>query len=764
MRSPKTLLRVLVALALFASASVASELLVPSDDFATIQEALNAAKDGDTIYVDDGTYDPTGGTSGNPETFPLVFMSNCTLTSASNAASLVTIDAGATAGAVVIAGLNAGAQIIEVTITGGSATGDGGGILIDGASPTLTNVTITNCVASGNGGGIACTNASAPTITGCTLSGNVAGSGLDNSGNGGGISCTGGSNPSITESTIAGNAAQSNTLGLSNAKGGGIYCNASQPTIDTNSITDNTADDSGAGIACEAASSATINHNVIASNTATQSGGGILCDGSSPQITNHVSLDQSDFAPGTISSNTASTLNGGGVSCQNGSAPQIDNNEFSGNNATADGGAVACDNSSPSITKNNVTGNIAGINGGGIAASNGSSPDVEDNSIDTNQAQGGSGGGFYGSDSASSPTVKNNKVFTNTAGVQGGGIYAEGAAVIASNTIYSNQTTAGNGGGIMCSNALVTAADVSHNLIYNNTANAGSGGGIATSQATVNIVNNTISGNTAIRVPPNGGIGGGVYVAGSTATINNCILWGDTGTAAKGNELGVNTYISPSTLTVTYSDVQGGASAVFIGVGNTLAWGTGNIDSDPLFAAAGDFHEMSQGGRFAALFDLPPTNPLAWFRDTGLFENSPCIDAGDPLSPFANELAPNGGRINMGVYGNTNEASKTPPLIQALVTSAPVQVKYARTVKIAWTLIGVIKTDKITLNRVEWGTSPFSMPKVTGSVNKVLAPPKYSGSIVAPKIPGVIMYCRIHTVINGVTNYSNIGQIIVNPF
>ncbi len=40
---------------------------------------------------------------------------------------------------------------------------------------------------------------------------------------------------------------------------------------------------------------------------------------------------------------------------------------------------------------------------------------------------------------------------------------------------------------------------------------------------------------------------------------------------------------------------------------------------------------------------------------------SPCIDSGDPASPYAEEPEPNGARINMGAYGNTPEArSKSP--------------------------------------------------------------------------------------------------------
>ena len=41
---------------------------------------------------------------------------------------------------------------------------------------------------------------------------------------------------------------------------------------------------------------------------------------------------------------------------------------------------------------------------------------------------------------------------------------------------------------------------------------------------------------------------------------------------------------------------------------------------------------------------------------------SPCIDAGDPEDEFSLEPEPNGGRINMGAYGNTIEASRSPGL------------------------------------------------------------------------------------------------------
>jgi hypothetical protein len=49
-------------------------------------------------------------------------------------------------------------------------------------------------------------------------------------------------------------------------------------------------------------------------------------------------------------------------------------------------------------------------------------------------------------------------------------------------------------------------------------------------------------------------------------------------------------------------------------------------------------------------------NGSTWVTDD---VTSPCIDAGDPASAYANEPAPNGGRINLGCYGNTVETSKS---------------------------------------------------------------------------------------------------------
>ena len=113
--------------------------------------------------------------------------------------------------------------------------------------------------------------------------------------------------------------------------------------------------------------------------------------------------------------------------------------------------------------------------------------------------------------------------------------------------------------------------------------------------------------------------------------LANCILW---------NDSPKEIHVTSGTVMVTYSDVQG-------------SWhGAGNIDANPLFAnpASGDFHLKSRAGRWLS------GSSSGWVTDN---VTSPCIDAGDPGALIGDELEPNGGRINMGAYGGTAEASKS---------------------------------------------------------------------------------------------------------
>jgi hypothetical protein len=89
--------------------------------------------------------------------------------------------------------------------------------------------------------------------------------------------------------------------------------------------------------------------------------------------------------------------------------------------------------------------------------------------------------------------------------------------------------------------------------------------------------------------------------------------------------------------------------------GGTKTFGSGMLtNNNPLFAsetAPYDVHLKSQAGRWD-----PATS--TWTQDAA---DSPCIDTGDPASDWSLEPLDNGFRINMGRYGNTEEASKTAP-------------------------------------------------------------------------------------------------------
>jgi hypothetical protein len=141
----------------------------------------------------------------------------------------------------------------------------------------------------------------------------------------------------------------------------------------------------------------------------------------------------------------------------------------------------------------------------------------------------------------------------------------------------------------------------------------------------------------------NGNINFGILCIDTSLTVNNCILWGNT----SGQNLKC---YNDSDISVKYSNVEG-------------SWpGLGNIDCDPCFVDAnnGDYHLKSEGWRW-------DSNRKVWTWDD---VTSPCIDAGNPGSPFGDELLtipvdPENQwginkRINMGAYGGTEEASMPP--------------------------------------------------------------------------------------------------------
>ncbi|KPL21798.1 MAG: hypothetical protein AMJ75_09295 [Phycisphaerae bacterium SM1_79] len=121
--------------------------------------------------------------------------------------------------------------------------------------------------------------------------------------------------------------------------------------------------------------------------------------------------------------------------------------------------------------------------------------------------------------------------------------------------------------------------------------------------------------------------------------IESCILWD--------NEYS-DIFTEAFAPDVTYSCIE------------RIVDGEGNISIDPLFADPNneDYHLQSQIGRYLPdQSNAPKPKPENWVLDE---YHSPCIDAGPADVNPMHESMPNGGRVNMGAYGCTPFASKSP--------------------------------------------------------------------------------------------------------
>jgi hypothetical protein len=261
-----------------ASSSIAATINVPAD-YSTIQDAINAAQDGDTVLVAPGTYIEN-----------IDFKGKRILVTSAGGSGSTTID-GSLSGSVVTFQTNENQlSILEgFTITRGLAT-RGGGIICTSASPVIRENKITGNFADQGGAGIFCDSASFPLVAGNTISANLVGSGL-----GGGFLCSSASAAGIT--TIADNVFDGNSADL----GGGIFCDSSAATISGDVFTDNVAFVGQGGAICLQDSSATIVNSVFLFNQAqTFIGGGIASICSTP-----------DISQSTFYGNSAAVLGGG---------------------------------------------------------------------------------------------------------------------------------------------------------------------------------------------------------------------------------------------------------------------------------------------------------------------------------------------------------------------------------------------------------------------------------------------------------------------
>jgi predicted outer membrane repeat protein len=452
---------------------------------------------------------------------------------------------------------------------------------------------------------------------------------------------------------VAGNA--NHPSGDVNSRGGAMYNNCGSPTVSYCTLGSNSAISGGA--IHNSGSSPTLTNCTFWGNSAKLTGGGICNEDSTPNLIKCTFTDnRSEDGAGMLNDcsspvliscifiqNSANWCGGGMCNCW--SHPTLANCTFCDNTANFAGGGMYNDESSPVLADCTFTSNSARYDGGGMFNDD-NQPALINCTFSGNSAL--RGGGM--ANSGSSPTLTHCAFRQNNSEVGGGMANDDGehqSKLIVANCTFTGNSAGQSGGAISLSCGRGICEAVLMNCRFGRNASR-EGGAIRNYQSTLKVANCTFTANTASS---GSAVACGSYQNPSNTRIANSILWdGDKQISHDDN----------SALTITYSDVQ---------VAGQFPWpGEGNINSDPRFVGPGhrdsngtpehpnddfwvdgDYHLQSQAGRWD-----PATK--TWVKDD---VTSPCIDAGDISSPIGYEAFPNGGRINMGTYGGTVEASKS---------------------------------------------------------------------------------------------------------
>ena len=462
----------------------------------------------------------------------------------------------------------------SLTLSHGSSDGGGGIFAGTDVQWSLTNSTVSNSTSSLHGGGVY--NAGTLfTATNSVITSNVAIS------LGGGIYNTG-----MINTNISGTVVQANTA----YNGGGIHLdNGVTFNLNNSSIQHNHATNVGGGLAnVTNTGAASVTNSTIFSNTAVDSGAGIFNNG-------NLTVDNS-----TIEDNEASN-DGGGLLNQ--AQATIMNNSMIINNrahtvtvgVTARGAGIY----------NRATGTVT----------------VMDSTLQYNEALDRGGAIWNGGDF----DLVSSTIISNTSGKNGGGIWNSGNLTIAASSILSN-TVPGNGAGLLNSNADISITDstfafnqandggaiystgaltpsmsISSSTIRNNLVTGtgtNRGGGIYVNTGHLNLVNSTLSLNTASD-------NGGALINEGTANLTHVTVANNTASLGPGTGL--------------YSF---NASAVMTLTNTAVAYNVGGIDTDCVAA-------------------------LGTIVDNGynLVQDGSCVTAATSLSgdPLLGPLANNGG-------------------------------------------------------------------------------------------------------------------------
>ena len=221
-----------------------------------------------------------------------------------------------------------------------------------------------------------------------------------------------------------------------------------------------------------------------------------------------------------------------------------------------------------------------------------------------------------------------------------------------SDSIITGFALVGNNVAINCT---LSAPTITKNIIMGNSEGTGifycdgiiSNNIISDCSLGINSRKGVIKNNTIVGNKGGIGLGGDSYLSPQKTCVKNNII-------ANNSSYGLSCSLGYAISDNSYNCFWDNN----LNYGGIATAGTGDFWRDPLFAIAGyrsgiltwiggDYHLKSEAGRWTE---------SGWVVDS---ITSRCIDAGDPADSLGLEPNPNGGRINMGAYGGTSQASKS---------------------------------------------------------------------------------------------------------
>ncbi len=344
---------VIIGVAISAIFALSDTGITVPDKYPTIQEAIDAADDGDEIVVDVGIYRESIDFKGKD------IILRSTDPDDPSVVDQTIIDGG---GGGTVVSFRSG-ESEEAVLNGFTVTRGSGIVVSGGSTPVIKNNVIEDNDAE-YGAGLAIFDSSPQVLDNLIIS---------NSGFLGGGIFIEESSPLIEGNEITRNHAEMGS--------GVVIISNSAPELLNNTITDNTADRLGGGIVVAVNSTPSIKGNTITENIAERNGGGILVEESEPIIEEN-----------TISRNRAA--NGGGIFLVNSmtTALLIAYNEIAENIAAIAGGGLYMEGSSPTLEDNTFKENKSDHLGGASAIYN-SEPVLLRNIFERNEAGEAEGGG-----------------------------------------------------------------------------------------------------------------------------------------------------------------------------------------------------------------------------------------------------------------------------------------------------------------------------------------------------------------------------------